>query len=101
MFNAMTASGELAAAELYFGCRTPAEDITGAFADKPKRTVVCVSRAAPPAGGFAGRVTEALAGLAFDPENTDFYLCGSAAMVADCERLLERAGALHILTEPY
>ena len=100
MFDAMP-KGELAAAELYFGCRTPDEDITSAFAAKPKRTIVCVSRAAPPAGGLAGRVTEALARLAFDPEDTDFYLCGSAAMVADGKALIERAGARHILTEPY
>ncbi len=100
MFGAMEPD-ELDKAELYFGCRTPAEDITGAFARKPERTVVCASRAAPPAGGFAGRVTEALARLVFDPDSTDFYLCGSAAMVADSKSLIERGGALHILTEPY
>ena len=32
---------------------------------------------------------------------TDFYVCGSAAMVADCRSLLEKAGALYIHTEVY
>ena len=92
MFEAMAATGELEKAELYFGCRTPDEDITAAFADKPRRTVACVTRAAPPPGGFAGRVTKAIARLTFDPTGTDFYVCGSAAMVADC-RDLSRAPA--------
>ena len=30
---------------------------------------------------------------------TDFYICGSAAMVADCRGLLARAGATRVLTE--
>jgi NAD(P)H-flavin reductase len=46
-------------------------------------------------------VTQALSGLQFDPSTTDFYVCGSAAMVADCRMLLESAGALRILTEPF
>ncbi len=100
MFDAMR-PGELDKSELYFGCRTPAEDITAGFSRKPERTIVCASRAPPPAGGFAGRVTQALARLAFDPDTTDFYLCGLAAMVAEGKSLLERGGALHVLTEPY
>lgn len=100
MFEAM-GPDDLDKAELYFGCRTPAEDITAGFARKPKRVIVCTSRAEPPAGGFAGRLTQALACLSFDPEATDFYLCGSAIMVAESKSLLERGGALHILTEPY
>ena len=68
---------------------------------QPERTIVCASRAAPPTGGFAGRVTQALARLAFDPDAADFYLCGSAAMVAESKSLLEGRGALHVLTEPY
>ena len=50
-------------------------------------------------GVFHGRVTQALARLAFEPAATDFYVCGSAAMVADCRAILERAGAKRILTE--
>ena len=46
-------------------------------------------------------MTKALAGLGFDPAATEFYVCGSAAMVADCRTILERAGALRILTELY
>ncbi len=101
MFEAMAGSGELENAELYFGCRTPDENITAAFARKPRRTVACVTCAAPPPGGFAGRVTRAIAALNFDPSGTDFYVCGSAAMVADCRDLLARAGAVRVLTEPY
>src|SRR5271166_3899074 len=52
MFEAIAATQELDNAELYFGCRTPDEDITAAFADKPRHTVACVTRAAPPPGGF-------------------------------------------------
>ncbi len=99
MFGSMTAD-ELDRAELYFGCRKPEENIVAGFAAQPK-TTLCVSRAEPPSGGFAGRVTKALENLVFEPANTDFYLCGSAAMVADGQALLERAGAVHILTEPY
>lgn len=101
MFDQMAQAGQLNGAELYFGCRTPAEDITRAFACLPQRTVACVSRAPTPVGGLPGRVTQVLAGLQFDPSTTDFYVCGSAAMVADCKMLLEGAGALRILTEPF
>jgi len=101
MFEAMAATGELENAELYLGCRTPDEDITAAFVDKPRRTVACVTRAAPPPGGVAGRVTNAIARLNFDPTGTDFYVCGSAAMVADCRDQLARAGAVKVLTELY
>ena len=101
MFEQLAQSGGLDAAELYFGCRAAAENITSAFACLPSRTVVCVSRAEPVTGGFRGRVTQALAALEFEPSATDFYICGSAAMVADCRAILERAGAPRIFTEPY
>jgi phytoene dehydrogenase-like protein/ferredoxin-NADP reductase len=100
MFAAMAASGGLEAAELYFGCRFANEDLTRMFAPLPRATV-CVSRDEKVEGVFHGRVTQALAGLALDPAATDFYLCGSAAMVADCRAILQRAGATQILTELY
>ena len=53
MFDAMARSGELDRAELYFGCRTSAEDITTAFVSRPKRTVTCLSREPAKPGGFA------------------------------------------------
>jgi phytoene dehydrogenase-like protein/NAD(P)H-flavin reductase len=99
MFAAMAAGGELDAAELYFGCRTAADDLTRALAPLPPRTIVCASRDAATDGVFHGRVTQALAGLAFEPATTDFYICGSAAMVADCRAILGRAGAKRILSE--
>jgi len=89
-------------ATLYFGCRTNAENIAGSLAfGLPLDIMHCVSRETPVAGGFPGRVTQALSALEFDPDATDFYLCGSAAMVADCRTVLEKAGAMHILTEAY
>ena len=101
MFEQMAHAGELGPAELCFGCRTSVDDITAAFTHLPQRTVACLSRAPATAAGFQGRVTQALACLEFDPSTTDFYVCGSAAMVADCRMILERAGALRIFTEPY
>ena len=67
----------------------------------PARVTPCVSREDPPRGGMQGRVTDALARLEFDSNETDFYLCGSAAMVADARALLERRGAKNILVEVY
>ncbi len=101
MFEQMAQAGELDTAELYFGCRTSVENITGAFASVPERTVACLSREEAKPCCMQGRVTKALTGLKFDPSTTDFYVCGSAAMVADYRTILERAGALQILTEPY
>jgi phytoene dehydrogenase-like protein/NAD(P)H-flavin reductase len=99
MFEAMAAEGDLDAAELYFGCRTAADDLTRALAPLPPRTTVCASRDDASDVAVHGRVTRALADLAFDPATTDFYVCGSAAMVADCRAILERAGAQRILAE--
>jgi NAD(P)H-flavin reductase len=84
---------------LYFGCRAGADDITHALAPLPPRTFVCASRDAAADGVFHGRVTQALAGIAFEPATTDFYICGSAAMVTDCQAILGRAGAKQILSE--
>ena len=67
----------------------------------PPLTTVCLSRDETTDGVFHGRVTEALDDLAFDPAATDFYVCGSAAMVADCRAILQRAGAHQVLTELY
>ncbi len=101
MFSAMQQEGSLDRAALLFGCRTHAEDLGRQLAPMPGRVVSCVSRDAPPAGGVQGRVTDALQSLDFDPETTDFYLCGSAAMVADARQVLERRGAKNILLESY
>jgi phytoene dehydrogenase-like protein/ferredoxin-NADP reductase len=101
MFDEMAGAGELGAAELYFGCRTMAEDITRALAPLPPRTTVCASRDEASNYAFRGRVTAAVSGLAFDPASTDFYVCGSAAMVADCRAILQSAGAPRVLTEAY
>ncbi len=101
MFRQLARQGGLDRAELLFGCRTLAEDINDCFDPMPAKRVPCVSREQPPPGGFNGRVTQALAGLAFDAAETDFYLCGSAAMVAECQSLLEARGARDIHVEAY
>ena len=101
MFRQLERDGAAESAELYFGCRTRADDITANFAAYLPRTTSCISREAPGASGFKGRVSEAVARMPFDPGTTDFYLCGSAAMVADCRSILERAGALHLHAEAY
>lgn len=101
MFRQLLREGAIGTAELYFGCRNRAEDITVNFAEILPRTTLCVSREEPGIDDFKGRVTDAMAQMQFDPETTDFYLCGSAAMVADCRAILERAGAAHLYVEAY
>lgn len=101
MFRQLAAEGRLDRAVLLFGCRTSEEDITAGLDPLPARVVRCVSRGRPSDGGFAGRVTAALADFDFDPERTDFHLCGSSAMVADARRVLEQRGAQYLFTESY
>ena len=90
---------------LLFGCRYRNEDLTTKIGSPmPGRVVRCLSREEVP-DTFHGRVTDALAQFAgdpnLDPHSTDVYLCGSAAMVADTRSLLERAGYASVFTEPY
>ena len=101
MFGALDSMGKLDQAELLFGCRLNAENIMSQLTPMPARVTPCVSREDPPQGGMQGRVTDALARLEFDANETDFYLCGSSAMVADARTLLERRGAKNILVEVY
>lgn len=102
MFAKLEALGELGSAELLFGCSHKEDDIihSGHFKPLP-RTTVCISRDPATEGIFHGRVTEVLAGLEFDPETTDFYLCGAPAMMESCRTILFTAGATRILVEPY
>ena len=90
---------------LLFGCRHRDEDLTSLIdSPMPGRVVRCLSREEVP-DTFHGRVTDALPevvdGTDLDPDRTDVYLCGSAAMVSDTHRFLERAGYESIHTEPY
>ena len=101
MFRQLEREGGLERAELYFGCRTRAADFTSEFQPLPPIVVRCTSQDDPPAGGFSGRVTAALASLPFEPSTTDFYVCGSAAMVADCRDVLEQRRAEHVFIETY
>ena len=90
---------------LLFGCRHQEEDLTARISSPMPGTVVrCLSQQEAP-DAFHGRVTHAVTALAhdlqLDPDGTDVYLCGSAAMVADTRHVLEGEGYTSILTEPY
>jgi len=102
MFTQLRGRREEARSELIFGCATNEENLCLRYKDlMPAATLACVSRELPARGARQGRVTGALSGRDFDPASTDFYISGSAAMVADCRSLLEAAGARHIHTEAY
>ena len=85
---------------LIFGCRTGEDDLTSLLPDPTPTVLRCISREDVD-GALHGRVTDALETLDFDPAETEFYLCGSSAMVADAMALLERRDAKHLFTEPY
>lgn len=102
MFNQLAQEGNIHTAELFFGCQTLVDDITRHFSPLPPTKTLCLSREDVVADGvFNGRITEALNNLHFDPATTDFYVCGSAAMVMDCQALLADKGAEHIFIESY
>jgi len=101
MFESLARVGTLPSATLVFGCRTLDEDITHACGTLPPEVIRCTSRQTAPEGGVSGRVTDVLARMPFEPEGTEFYLCGASAMVADCRTLLEGRGARHLLVESF
>lgn len=98
-FAVMDAHRQLNSAELLFGCRLIEESSQALY--RLSRTTACVSADPLVPGVFHGRVTKALTELNFDPATTDFYICGSPAMLNDCRVLLVNAGATRILLEPY
>ena len=101
MFHSLQADGTLGDAALLFGYKTEDEDITTEMNPLPGLVIRCVSRGTAPSDGHEGRVTDALKGFEFDPDKTDFYLCGSSAMVADSKATLEIRGAKHLFTESF
>lgn len=101
MFAQLGRQGTLREAELYFGCRTHEDDLTTRVPILPGSVVTCTSRANPGQGGESGRVTDVLAARDFDWGATDFYVCGSPAMVADTVTLLQDRGAHNLYIEPY
>ncbi len=101
MFGQLARTGALGRSQLLFGCRGDADDITTRLSALPAEILRCYSRGAAPRGGIAGRVSRALEELDFEPETTEFYLCGSAAMVADCKEILERRRARHVFIEAF
>jgi all-trans-retinol 13,14-reductase len=100
MFDTLALNGELKTAELLFGCKYTRDDITQYFSFLPKKTI-CATGEPAAEGIYHGRVTKALGEIEFEAATTDFYLCGSPAMVADCQTILTLAGATNIYTEPY
>lgn len=87
---------------LFFGAKTRAEDLTTLIDDPLPQTLHCISREKVDGPGLHfGRVTSALSKAEVDWPNTEAYICGSAAMVADTVATLQRLGAAHIHTEPY
>lgn len=77
--------------ELLFGCRTEADNLAARYPSVvPEKTIVRL-----------GRVTEVIPDWEFDPEQTAFYICGPAPMVADTRRILETKGARRVYIENY
>jgi phytoene dehydrogenase-like protein/NAD(P)H-flavin reductase len=101
MFERLQATGALDQAVLLFGCKRRDEDITTESPVLPGTVIRCVSQEDAPAQGLRGRVTDALRSFEFDPEDTDFYLCGSSAMVADVRAVLEAREARHLHAESF
>jgi len=101
MFRQLKNSGRNGTAELCFGGRTRAQDITGHAEDILPRSATCLSREEAKARKFAGRVSQGISQLAFGPAATDFHLFGSTEMLAICRMFLQQANALYIYTETY
>jgi all-trans-retinol 13,14-reductase len=101
MFQALQANGTLGDAVLFFGHRNADDDITVEHNPLPGRIVRCVSGDTSPRDHYKGRVTGALETFEFEPDATDFYVCGSSAMIADCRTMLEGRGAKHLFIESF
>ncbi len=101
MFGQLADAGELDQATLLFGCRGQNDDLTRNLDDPiPAQLWRCYSREDSP-DAFGGRVTDALTGLDFVSADTEFYLCGSSAMVADAQAVVQSRGAQHVFVELY
>lgn len=99
MFDSM--GDELAYSTLIYGARDAGHDLTRALTcPMPQRIVRCLSLGSGE-GVFTGHVTDVLAQLQFDHTRTEFYLCGTVNMTADCTRLLRGRGASTIFVERY
>jgi len=101
MLQALESDSISANFKVLFGCRTSKDDITLKLPHFKKNIIRCYSCEDAPQGGIRGRVTDALVQLDFDPEATDFYLCGSSKMVASCQEILEIRGAHHLYADGY
>ncbi len=101
MFARLEETGELGDATLIIGCRGAETDLTRVLdGPLPGHVLRCYSRGDFP-DALRGRVTDLLGEFDFEPNSTEFYLCGSSAMVTDCRVLLQGRGAKHLLAELY
>ncbi len=101
MFEALSLKNSLHLATLLFGCRTRNEDITRQLTPLPNSIIRCFSGETDPPEGIKGRVTDILPDLPFELDQTEFYICGGSAMVADSKALLETRGARHLFVESF
>lgn len=101
MFGALSNKSSLNAATLLFGCRTRNEDITRHLGPLPGSIIRCYSRETDLQEGVKGRVTDVISDLSFELGQTEFYICGSSAMVADSKAILETRGAKHLFVESF
>ncbi|WP_299059906.1 FAD-dependent oxidoreductase [uncultured Actinomyces sp.] len=83
---------------LLFGCARADEDLTLRLETPIPPIIRCITRESSDAA-FKGRVTDYLRMTGIDP-HTDYYVCGSPAMVADVRRVI-RSGGGHVYCESF
>ncbi|MDO5065652.1 MAG: FAD-dependent oxidoreductase [Propionibacteriaceae bacterium] len=90
MFEAM--GEELQEATLVYGCRSVEHDLTlRVETPLPPQVIRCHSQEQQDTDS-PGRITDVLMTMPLDLERTEFYLCGTAEMVADCASVLRERG---------
>ena len=83
---------------LLFGCAKADEDLTLRLETPIPSVIRCMTRESSDAA-FKGRVTDYLRTTGID-QGADYYVCGSAAMVADVRRVI-RSGGGHVYCESF
>lgn len=84
---------ELADATLIHGCHSFDRDLADMLDFTLPPTVIRCHDREQPSGALEGRISDVLSTMPLDIERTEFYLCGSAEMVADCALVLRERGA--------
>jgi phytoene dehydrogenase-like protein/ferredoxin-NADP reductase len=106
MIGKLTRGENPPAIELFFGCRFQrdaalTERIKGHGDSHTIGITVCVSRETPSESMRRGRVTDVIRTCNFDPETTDFYICGNPSMIDDTMKILLEKGSRNIYREQY